>query len=116
MAFTVIEPAPDLTPAERRHVADVGPSDVLVRTSYRSLLGSAGFVDVVADDVTSAYRTTMAAWFRETECRADAVIARVGSDEFEQRQQRRSSALAAIDAGLLRRQLYVARRARAGPS
>ena len=110
MAFTAIEPTPGLAPSERRHVADVGPSAVLVRTSYRSLLGSAGFTDVVAEDVTAGYRSTLAAWFRETERRADAVVAVVGRDEFEERQQRRRNALAGVDAGVLRRWLYVARR------
>ena len=51
MALTAIEPAAGLTPAERRHAADP-PPNVLVRTSYPSLLDSAGFAGVTADDVT----------------------------------------------------------------
>ena len=81
-----------------------------MRTSYASLLDSAGFVDVVAEDVTSAYRTTLAAWHDETQRRRDAVVALVGAEEFEDRLQRRRGALAAVDAGRLRRYLYVARR------
>jgi len=112
MAFTAIEPAFGLTPAERRKIAAVGPPDVLVRTSYPSLLDSAGFVDVVAEDVTAAYRSTLAAWLGETQRRSGAVVAVVGSEEFEGRQQRRINALAAVDAGVLQRWLYVARRRR----
>lgn len=111
MAFTAIEPAPSLAPRERRRVAHVGPSAVSVRTSYPSLLDSAGFVDVVAEDVTAAYRTTLAAWLEETERRADAIATVVGSDEVEERQRQRHDALAVVDAGLLRRRSYVARRA-----
>jgi hypothetical protein len=112
MAFTAIEPTAGLTPAQRRRVADVGPPDVLLRTSHPSLLHSAGFAAVTSDDVTSAYRSVLAAWLGETARRADEVIALVGVNEFEQRQQRRINALAAVDAGLLRRRMYVARRAR----
>jgi len=43
MMFTTIEPAPSLSPADRRRVARSGPSAVLVRTGYTSLLGTAGF-------------------------------------------------------------------------
>ncbi len=110
MAFTAIEPAPGLTRAERRHVAGFGPPAVLLRTSYPSLLDSAGFVDVVADDVTADYRSTIVAWLDQTRRHADAVAAVIGSDELDQRQRRRTNALAAIDAGLLSRRLYVARR------
>lgn len=110
MAFTTIVPAPGLSRTDRRHVAQVGPSDVLVRTSYPSLLGSAGFVNVIADDVTAAYRSTLVAWLHETERRADAVIAVVGPDEFAERQHRRTGALAAVDAGVLQRWLYRSRR------
>ena len=112
MAFTAIEPASRLSPAERRHVAAVGPTNVLLRTSYPSLLRSAGFVDVLVDDVTAAYRSTLAAWYEETLRRADAVADLVGPDEFEERQHRRAGALAAIDAGSLRRSRYIARRTR----
>ncbi len=110
MAFTVIEPASGLTPTQRRNVADVGPPGVLVRTSYPSLLDSAGFVDVIAEDVTAAYRSTIAAWLDETGRRADAVVAVMGASEFDERQRRRTDALAAVDAGVLRRWLYVAHR------
>lgn len=112
MAFTTIVSAAGLTRADRRHVTDVGPSDVLVRTSYQSLLGSAGFVGVAAEDVTPGYRSTLAAWLHETELRADAVIAVVGPDEFAERQRRRTGALAAVDAGVLQRWLYCGRRRR----
>ena len=110
MAFTAIEPAPGLSRAQRRRVAAVGPTNVLLRTGYPSLLRSAGFVDVVADDVTAAYRATLAAWHEETRRRSEAVVDIVGLDEFEERQQRRAGALAVIDAGWLRRSRYIAHR------
>lgn len=110
MAFAAIEAAADLSPAQRRHVAEAGPPEVLVRTSYHSLLRSAGFVDIVSIDVTDAYRATLEAWSTETERRRDAVVAVMGEDDFAERQSRRAGAMAAVDSGVLHRSLYVARR------
>ncbi len=110
MLFTTIVQAPGLASTQRRQVAQVGPPEVLVRTSYPSLLESAGFVEVIAVDVTRAYRSTLAGWFYETERRADEVVAVVGVDEYKDRQRRRAAALAAVDAGMLERWRYLARR------
>ncbi len=110
MAFAVIEQGIHLSPADRRRAAEAGPPDVVVRTSHPSLLASAGFVDVDTTDVTAGYRATMAAWHRATAAREVDVRGLLGDDEYADRQQRRVDALAAIDGGLLRRSIYVARR------
>jgi hypothetical protein len=113
MVFTAITPGPDLTSAQRRRAAAAGPAHVLVRTSYSSLLGSAGFVDVVGEDVTAAYRSTLGRWIDETERRRDdvlAALAEAGEEQYEERQSHRRAAMAAIDAGVLQRWVYVARR------
>jgi len=44
--------------------------------------------------------------------RADALAQVFGSDEFTQRMKRQQAAVAAIDSGYLRRELFVARTAR----
>ena len=110
MAFAAIEASADLLPAQRRQVVEAGPPDVLLRTSYHSLLRSAGFVDIVSTDVTSAYRATLEAWSTETERRRDEVVAVMGEDDLAERQSRRAGAMAAVDSGILHRSLYVARR------
>ena len=110
MAFTAIVQTPGLTATGRRRAAEAGPAEVIVRTSYPSMLRSAGFVDVVGDDVTADYRATVARWFEATERRRDDVVAATGAAELDERQTRRSAAMAAIDDGVLQRWVYVARR------
>lgn len=83
---------------------------MLTRTGYPSLLRTAGFVDVVAEDVTGEYRATLEGWIRETDRRAVDVLAAVGQVEFDERRARRIAARAAIDDGVLARRRYRARR------
>ena len=75
LAFLTIQPAAGLSPRQRRRANEIGPPHVAVRTSYQSLLRSAGFVDVEAADVTSAYRATQVAWIRAIDRREEAVRA-----------------------------------------
>lgn len=110
MAFLTIQATPGLSPAERRRAHAAGPPAVAVRTSYPSLLRSAGFTHVVATDRTAEYRITQAAWIAATERRADAIRAIVGDQLYDERAQERAGTVAAIDAGLLARFLYTATR------
>lgn len=110
MLFTTIEPAPGLARSDRRRVTDAGPSAVLVRTGYASLLMTAGFATIEYRDITEAYRSTQQAWLDAMRKRATAIAAAMGAAAFEERIADRSSALAAIDDGLLRRTEYFARR------
>ncbi len=110
MAFLTIEPGADLSPAQRRKAGRVGPPSVLLPTSYPSLLRTSGFVDVEVVDLTAEYRLTQQAKIDETERHREELIALVGREEYEESRRRRRNAIEAIDAGLLRRRLYVARR------
>ena len=106
MVFTSIEPAPGLSSADRRRVARCGPSAVLTRTSYPSLLASAQFVELEHTDITADYRTTQQAWIDATRRRASAIGGAIGEVALAQRLADRAGALAAIDDGLLRRSRY----------
>ncbi len=110
MMFTTIEPAPRLSPAQRRLARRSGPSAVLTRTSYLSLLATAGFAEVEIDDITPAYRATQHAWIEATRRRSEPIRAATGDAAFEQRLADRSLALDAIDAGVLRRACYLTSR------
>ena len=110
MAFTAIVQASDLDASGRKQAALAGPREVLVRTSYRSLMRSAGFVDIVAENLTTGYRAVLQHWFAATERRRATVAAEIGDAEADQRRSQRLAAAAAIDEGVLERWLYVARR------
>ncbi len=110
MAFLTIEPDADLTPPQRRKAGRIGPPGVLVPTSYPSLLRSAGFVGTDVVDVTAEYRTTQQAKIDEMERHRDDLVELAGVEEFTESRRNRRRTIEAIDAGLLRRRLYVSHR------
>ena len=110
MVFTTIEPAPELSPADRRRVARSGPSAVLVRTGYTGLLGTAGFTEVRHFDITTEYRATQQAWIDAGRRRSSAIAEAMGAEALEQRLADRAASLAMVDEGLLRRSRYTAMR------
>ena len=76
MAFTTIFVSAGLSPAQRRRAIRCGPRAVASRAGYRRLLGSAGFDDVDAVDVTEAFAATAAAWISERAAFADTLRAK----------------------------------------
>jgi ubiquinone/menaquinone biosynthesis C-methylase UbiE len=57
-AFTAIFPASGLTAAEAQRAIEAGPPNCGLRTSYPSLLRSAGFVEIDERDLTADYLAT----------------------------------------------------------
>lgn len=110
IAFHTIQPSENLSRSQRRRVSAAGPSAVALRTTYQSLLSSAGFTDIVASDVTSNYRATLQRWVDATQSRQVEMRRVMGEEALDERLADRSRALQAIDDGLLKRFQYVARR------
>jgi len=109
MAFTIIAPAPSLTDAERRIAMEAGPRFVDVEDDYAVLLGRSGWSLQERTDLTAALLHTMRAELDGMQARADALARVFGPGEFAARMKRQQAAIAAIDAGFLRRELFVAR-------
>jgi cyclopropane fatty-acyl-phospholipid synthase-like methyltransferase len=109
-AFTAIFPATGLTEADARRAIEAGPPNCGLRTSYPSLLRSAGFVDVEERDLTADYFSTASRKLEAAEQFAADMIEMLGREEYERMQAERRQAISAIEAGLLRRSLFVARR------
>lgn len=81
-----------------------------VPTSYPSLLRSAGFVDVVATDLTDDYRGTLQRWIDASD-RHEAELRRVvGDDAYADRERTRNRTVEAIAGGYLSRFGYTATR------
>jgi hypothetical protein len=57
-AFTAIFPAAGLNAADARRAIEAGPPNCGLRTSYPSLLRSAGFVEIDERDLTADYLAT----------------------------------------------------------
>jgi len=108
MVFTVIAPAPSLADSERQIAIASGPPFVDVAEDYAVLLDRSGWCLQERTDLTAAFLQAMRAHLEGMHARADALAAVFGSDELAERMKRRQATIGAVEAGLLRRELFVA--------
>jgi ubiquinone/menaquinone biosynthesis C-methylase UbiE len=108
MTFTTIFLAPALTAAERRIAMESGPRFMDSKEDYAALLGRSGWFLQERIDLTAAYLSSMRSELEGMKARADALAQVFGQGEFTRRVQRQQAAVAAIDAGFVRRELFVA--------
>jgi MPBQ/MSBQ methyltransferase len=109
-AFTVIFPPSGLSAAESRRAIEAGPPNCGLRTSYPSLLRSAGFGEIEERDLTADYLATASRKLQVAEQSAGEMIDLLGRQAYDEMQAQRRLAIAAIADGLLHRSLFVARR------
>ncbi len=111
-AFFVIHLGPRLTAAERQAAVEVAPPAVRTRgLDYRALIRSAGFVESTQVDVTATFAATHRAWLRHAHAFRDELAAAEQPGAFAEQVARRTIAADLIEQGILRRSLFVARRA-----
>ena len=110
LAFHTIEPVDGLSAADKRRVVAAGPPAVSVRTSYPSLLASAGFHGVRSTDLTEEYSATHGSWNDATTRHESDLRDTVGAEEFDNRTEAYRQTRRALDDGLLLRVLYTATR------
>jgi cyclopropane fatty-acyl-phospholipid synthase-like methyltransferase len=115
-AFSVIFPSPGLPAAGARQAIEAGPPHCALRTSYPSLLRSAGFVEIEEHDLTPEYLATAVRKLDVAERFADDLIGMLGRRDYDEMQAERRVTVAAVADGLLRRSRFVARRPRRGPA
>jgi cyclopropane fatty-acyl-phospholipid synthase-like methyltransferase len=115
-AFSVIFPSHGLPPAGARRAIEAGPPHCGLRTSYPSLLRSAGYVEIEERDLTPEYLETAARKLEVAEQFADDLVRMLGRHDYDEMQAERRAAVAAVTGGLLRRSMFVARRPRRGPA
>ena len=109
MVFTVIALAPSMTDSERQIAIASGPTFVDGLDDYAVLLDQSGWRLQERTDLTAAFLQSMRTEREGMQARAGALVEVLGSDEFTERIDRRQATIAAVDAGLLRRELFVAR-------
>lgn len=110
--FTVIALAPSLASEERRIAIASGPTFVDTTDDYAVLLAQSGWSPQERRDRTPEFLQSMRADLAGMQARSDTLAEVLGSDEFTERVRRRQATIAAVDAGLLRRELFVARAGR----
>jgi len=108
MVFTVISIAPGLSPAKYRRAVANGPEFIESEADYPTLLGQTGWAVVDRQDITPDYAASCRRQLQADMERKDALQALIGASEFAERQAGWRSKLAAIGAGVLRRELFVA--------
>jgi hypothetical protein len=110
--FTVISLTPSLADSERRTAIASGPTFVDSSDDYAVLLDRSGWRLQERTDLTAEFLESMRADLEGMQARADALAEVLGADEFTERMKRRQVTITAVGAGLLRRELYVARAGR----
>jgi hypothetical protein len=110
LAFLTIEVADNLDKRDRRRAAAAGPPAIATRSTYPSLLRTAGLASIERIDVTADYRVTASARMDARNAHAQAFADEFGADELRERNAEGERRLSAIDDGLLKRFLYVAHR------
>src|SRR3954465_13544833 len=106
LAFTTIHLTPGLTPAQRRRGSVSGPPAV-VGPDGHDLLDRSGFDFVHAEDVTAEFLATATAW-RATRLRRRHRLRALDPQAYDDRIATNTTEIDAVEAGLLRRSLYVA--------
>jgi len=109
MVFTSMAIAPSLADPDRRVAMESGPKFVDTEEDYAILLGQSGWCLEDRADLTVALLQSMRNELDGMRVRGDALTKVFGSDEFAERLKRQRAAITAIDAGFLRRELFVAR-------
>ena len=108
MAFFTIHPAPGLDEFEYQRALSAGPSAVSTRRrEIADTLASAGFRHVDAEDRTDQFLEAARAWFRGRREHAEEIGKAMGPIAFRTRQAESLAQIEAVEAGLLRRTLFV---------
>lgn len=108
MVFSVISGAPGLSPADRERAVESGPPYIASAVPFPELLRKAEWEIVDCVDVTDAYVEAGRTLLRAEEARADRLAELLGEAELAERLGRRRNAVQAKEAGLHRRELFVA--------
>ena len=109
MVFSVISVAPALSAADYSRAVANGPEFVESDTDYPTLLAQTGWTALDCQNLTMGFAASCRRLLRAEEERKDALQALLGAAEFGERQAGWRSKLAALEDGLLRRELFVAR-------
>lgn len=113
MAFTVIYITPGLSAADYERAAERGPPFITAEAEYPTLLEWTGWGLEDRVDLTDCYAENVARLIGEFERRAESLGEVFGRSDYEERLARRRRSLEAVESGLHRRELFVARPASA---
>lgn len=107
MVFTVIAPAPSLGHSDLQIAIASGPPYVEVAHDYGELLAQSGWRVRERTDLTAAFVQSMRNHLAGMRSRVGAFAEVLSREGLDERMKRRQATIAAVDVGLLRRELFV---------
>jgi hypothetical protein len=110
MSFFTIFVADGLSDRGYKRALASGPTFVSSRgRDHKEMLRAAGFRQVDEIDLTAEFLATSRAWVTERRKREAELIAVEGKEAFLERQEDNETQSSAIEAGLLRRAMFICR-------
>lgn len=110
--YTIFIPS-GLSESAYRRALRLGPRGVASgKREQQELLRSAGFIDISETDVTAEFLRVARSRLEARERHAAGLRQSEGHSQFEQKQSEERAEIEAIEAGVLRRSLFVAQRPR----
>ena len=111
LAFFTIFPTPGLDRADYLRAVSLGPRAAATRRrDHDEMLATAGFEKIRTFDLTDEFRRVSADLREQEAAHEDALLPAVGSELFYGRQIQLEECIEGVDAGLLKRALFVASR------
>ena len=106
MVFSVISVAPDLTAKQYSRARESGPEFIETDISYPAMLAGAGWEITRQDDVTEAFAETMLKQQQSDEANREGLERIFDVDSLTERRIMWESKIEALNAGLLRREIF----------
>jgi ubiquinone/menaquinone biosynthesis C-methylase UbiE len=112
MVFSVISVAPGLSGEDRKRAIENGPEFIESDTSYPDLLAETGWIIRECRDLTRNFLVSRKRQYAADRDHKAALVELLGPKAFSERFGVRLEKIAALEAGLLRRELFVVEPAR----
>jgi ubiquinone/menaquinone biosynthesis C-methylase UbiE len=109
MMFYVIAPTPGLSGSGLEKAREVGPPFVEMPCDYGELLEKSGWGITQRDDLTKDYLHALQRLVTGLEASTETLENVLGSEEFTEQLRHRRDQVAAIECGLLEREMFLAR-------
>jgi len=106
MVFSVIAVSPGLPPDDHAQGEAAGPPFIGSPAAYPDLLREAGWKVAMRTDFTARYMQRIRTTLREQEANAADLIALRGEEDVAQSRARHSATLAALERGLITREVF----------